>query len=132
MEKCVVYYAMWEYECCGTGFGNGYPVKWLVAELMEQNPSLNIGKIDYIYQGHTDDWERLFVLEGTVESTKYLFEKSDNTKSIPFHATDFILDEDEMEDLLQWNEAKAFIVGLKDCAIRPATKEDLNEMNYIL
>ena len=129
MEKCIVYYAKWEFECCGRGFAKGYPVKWLVSKEMMQIPSLNIGKIDYLYQGHTSDWENLFVLEGTVESIKYLVRNNDNSfYSSFFEEGDFILDEDEMDDSIEWDKEKAFIVGLKDCTIRPATKEDLDKI----
>ena len=127
MEKCVVYYEMCEYECCGKGFGEGTLVKWLVSKVEDGNHP-EIGNIDYHYEGHKS-WENLLFLEGTVESIKYLFKKSDATYDTPFAEGTYVLGFDEMENDYQWSEAEAFIIWLKDCVIKPATQEDNDKVD---
>ena len=74
-DICTVFYESWQMECCGEPFVVGDNVKWLVCRGAIINGIIGLGKIDYFYEGHSSDWENIFVLEGKVESIKILFEK---------------------------------------------------------
>lgn len=72
-------------ECCGIPFSCGDEINWLVRKDNFLNSTIiDIGKIDYLYDAHSSEWEELLVLKGTVEKIKVLYEKyatsKDNSK----------------------------------------------------
>lgn len=81
-EKCVVLYECWQMECCGKPFSKGDTVKWLVLVNGEEslNTPVDLGKIDYIYEAHSADGSKLFVLEGKVEQIKILYQRYEPLK----------------------------------------------------
>lgn len=62
-------------ECCGTAFSIGNTVKWFVCKTDQLNASIDVGEINYCYEAHSSDWNKLFVLEGKVEEIKILYQK---------------------------------------------------------
>ena len=75
MNRCIVFYESWQMECCGTDFFIGDTVKWLVYPCNYLNTPVDVGKVEYCYEAHDSDWNKLSVLEGKVEDIKILYEK---------------------------------------------------------
>ena len=58
--KCTVFYESWQLECCGKAFSIGDIVKWFV----------DLGTIDYCYEAHDENWEKLFVRKALKRKSK--------------------------------------------------------------
>lgn len=122
--ECTVSYDSWQMECCGTTFFPGCSVKWLVEKRVPKNIPPEIEDIDYRYEAHSGDWEKLFLLEGKVESIHLLYQSpiSSDTKKWMLIQTDAAVG---FEQDFRGMECQNYIVKLVDCSIRPAVEEDL-------
>lgn len=123
--ECTVSYDTWQMECCGRAFAVGSPVKWLVEKRTPKNIPPEIEDIDYRYEAHSSDWEKLCVLEGTVESILLLYQTpyyADEKKWMLFHTDMAVGFEQEYKGM----ECQNYIVKLIDCTVRPAQEEDLS------
>jgi len=120
-------------ECCGTAFSIGDIVKWLVYKIEREQilTPVDIGTIDYCYEAHDATWEKLFVLEGKVETIKILYEafspRADNLgRLVSVGGTLFNSEkaegfEKEIDDM----RATGYIVELKECSIRHSEREEV-------
>ncbi len=75
MNNCIVLYDDWQFECCGEDFEVGSNIKWLVLNAESIDLPIKTDKIDYFYEAHSSDYEKLFVLEGKIKQIKALYEK---------------------------------------------------------
>lgn len=66
MNKCVVLYENWQMKCCGEDFAINSNIHWLVYDGAKVKLPIKIKKIDYYYEAHSSNYEKLLVLEGTV------------------------------------------------------------------
>lgn len=73
--KCRVYYEAWEMACCGIPFSVGDVVKWEVSKNNTILTPVSIGEIDYCYDAHSFEADKLLLLTGKVESIKILYHK---------------------------------------------------------
>lgn len=131
MDKCIVFYECWQMECCGTSFSINDNVKWLVYKAETLNTPVDFGKINYCYEAHSSDWEKLFVLEGKVETIKILYERhvpsTDNPRLLVLVDGEIIEVkiargfEQEIDDM----SPSGYIVSLNECTIRPAREEEV-------
>lgn len=131
MSKCTVFYESWQMDCCGEEFSIGDTVKWIVDITDCLNTAIDIGKIDYCYEAHSSELEKLFVLEGKVEKIDVLYERyepsKDNSKLLV--AVDGKIVETTyagaFPEGLDNMVASGYIVMLSDYTIRPAEKSDI-------
>lgn len=83
MNKCVVLYESWQYECCGEDFKVGSKIEWLVMKGEKINLPIKTDNIDYYYEAHSTDYKNIFVLEGTIKEIKTLYLKYEPSKDNP-------------------------------------------------
>lgn len=63
-------------ECCGKPFSIGNNIEWPVCESNGTiNSPVDVGTIDYFYEGHDYTQDKSFILSGVVDSIKILYEK---------------------------------------------------------
>lgn len=129
--KCVVFYECWQMECCGTTFTIGDRVKWLVMRPEYFKAPIDIDTIDYIYEAHSSEWKKIYVLEGTVEMIRTLYQKyapSEHNARLLVPVDGKLIEvkkakgyDNPFKDM----EAGGYVVDLNECAIRPAKKEEI-------
>lgn len=129
--KCVVFYECWQMECCGTPFSIGDRVKSPVMKPECFKSPIDVGVIDYIYQAHSSEWKKIYVLEGKVEIIKTLYQRYAPSE----HNTRLLVPVDG--ELIEVKKAKGFdnqfkdmeasgyVVTLNDYLFRPAKKEEV-------
>lgn len=129
--KCIVFYESWQMECCGTPFSTGDIVKWLVIKAERLNTPVNVGTIDYCYEAHSSEWENIFVLDGTVETIKILYQSyvpSEDNPHLLIPISGKTIDTENAKGFdkkVDNMEASGYIVVLNEYAIRPAKKEEV-------
>ena len=74
MNKCVVLYESWHYECCGEDFKVGSKIEWLVMKGENINLPIKTDNIDYYYEAHRADYKNIFLLKGTIKEIKTLLQ----------------------------------------------------------
>ncbi len=132
MESKIVLYEDWQMQCCGIPFSVGDDVKWLVCKC-EGKPlsAIDLGHIDYYYEAHSDDYERLFVLSGKVSQIKALHENHAPSKDNPRL---FIPAEGMLVNVTHangWDEPvngmkfSAYVVQVDNCEVRPANENEV-------
>ena len=118
-------------ECCGTAFSIGDKVKWLVLKNECLQTSIDVGVINYIYEAHSSEWEKIFVLEGKVEAIKTLYERYAPAE---YNARILVPVDGELVEVesakgfdkeFKDMKSSAYIVTLNEYVIRPAKKEDV-------
>lgn len=131
--NCKVFYDSWQLECCGYPFGIGDTVKWLVHELGEDglNSPVDMGRVDYCYEAHSCEWQKLFMFEGKVERIQTLYQKyepsKDNAKYLVPVGGKLVESqraqgyEKDMDGL----KATGYLVSISGPAVRPARKEEV-------
>ncbi|WP_324612434.1 DUF6578 domain-containing protein [Massiliimalia timonensis] len=129
--KCVVFYECWQMECCGTPFSIGDRVKWLVTKPEYFKSPIDIGKIDYLYEAHSSEWEKIAVLEGTVEHIRILYERyapsEDNARLLVPVDGELIKVENAkgFDNQFKDMEAGGYVVSFNQYTIRPAKREEV-------
>ncbi|MDD6990502.1 MAG: hypothetical protein PUI48_01595 [Oscillospiraceae bacterium] len=129
--KCIVFYESWQLECCGTPFSIGDSVKWLVDKTEHLNTPVDVGTINYCYEAHSKDWQKLFVLEGKVETIKILYElfrPSEENPRFLIAVDGKMIDAAKAEGFdkdIDNMKSSGYIVLLNECTIRPAKKEEV-------
>lgn len=129
--RCVVFYESWQMKCCGTAFSIGDKVKWLVLKNECLQTPIDVGVIDYIYEAHSSEWEKIFVLEGKVEAIKTLYERyapAENNASILVPVDGELVEVESAKGFdkkFKGMESGAYIVTLNEYIICPAKKEDV-------
>lgn len=128
--QCVVFYEGWQIECCGTAFSIGDAIKWPVGKGTQLNTPVKVATIDYCYEAHDSNWQKLFVLEGVVENIKILYQRyaaasEDSRLMAPVCGE--IVEVNSAKGFEKFNgmEAVGYIVTLKEYIVRPAGKEDI-------
>jgi hypothetical protein len=127
-----VFYEQWQMECCGTPFAVGDTIRWLVYKTIGLNTAIDIGKIDYCYEAHSDKWEKLYVFTGRVQSIKILYERFEREKedSPMMKRVDGTLMDTEAvdgaEDDVDAMEASGYVVRLSAVKVRPAKKDEVS------
>ena len=119
-----VLYETWQMQCCGEPFRIGDEIEWLVIESPEDLRVPEGVTVDYYYDAHDDNWERISVITGTVTGIDVLYEKfvdgeSAADKSIKAESVDGY--EQELGDY----SATAYMVQLADISIRKAKREEV-------
>jgi len=71
-EKCVIVIEDWQMQCCGTSFKLGDRVDWLVAKYGKRS-EVTESDIDYYYEHHSSEWEKLFKAKGTVAKIQAMY-----------------------------------------------------------
>ena len=129
--QCVVFYEGWQMECCGTEFSVGDTVKWLVMKAETLNTPVNVGGIDYCYEAHDSDWQKLFVLSGTVEAIKILYHKysaSPNASRLLIPVSGETIETKRAKGFdkeINGMESCGYIVTLNESTIRPAKEAEV-------
>lgn len=131
MNKCIVFYETWQMECCGTDFLIGDTIKWLVYKCNHLNTPVDVGKVEYCYEAHDSNWEKIFVLEGKVEKIQILYEKYEPSKENPklLKPVNGMLIKSEVargfDKSFDGMEASGYVVEVSNYTIRPAKKEEV-------
>ena len=70
--KCTVFYESWQLKCCGKAFSIGDIVKWFVYKIEREQilAPVDLGTIDYCYEAHDENWEKLFVRKALKRKSK--------------------------------------------------------------
>ena len=130
--ECTVFYEQWQMECCGSPFTVGDTIRWLVDKTTDLNTAIDIGKIDYCYEAHSDEWEKLYVFTGRVQSIKILYELFEQEKegSPMMRRVDGALIETEAvdgtENDVHGMQASGYVVHLSEVEIRPAEEGEVS------
>ena len=131
MKKCIVLYENWQMECCGTPFANQDNIKWLVCNGDKIKLPVETEKIDYLYEAHSSDYEKMWVLEGKVNKIKALYQKyskssEDSNLSVPVDGVlVYINASEEIKTDIDNMEFSSYIVYLENYTIRDAEKNDV-------
>lgn len=129
--NCVVFYEAWQMECCGAEFSVGDTVKWLVRKAESLNTPVNVDVIDYCYEAHDSDRQKLFVIEGTVDAIKILYHKysvSPNASRLLIPVSGETIETKRAKGFdkeINGMESYGYIVTLHEYTIRPAKKEEV-------
>lgn len=129
---CTVFYEQWQMECCGTPFAVGDTIRWIVDKTTDLDTPIDIGKIDYCYEAHSDEWEKLYVFTGRIQGIKILYERFEQAEdgSPMIKRVDGMLKDadavDGLEDDVEEMQAGGYIVRLTDVEIRPAEKDEVS------
>lgn len=131
--KCTVFYECWQMECCGRAFSIGDMVKWLVYKIEQEQllTPVDLGTVDYCYEAHDANWEKLFVLEGKVETIKILYETfrptEDNPRMLVSVGGRLVHSERAkgFEKKIDGMEPTGYIVELSECSIRHAEQKEV-------
>ena len=71
----LVFYEYWQMECCGNPFKVGDKIKWLVTESEGLRLPIDVGRVNYIYEAHSSELEKLYMFEGAVTEISILYVK---------------------------------------------------------
>lgn len=127
----IVLYEDWQFECCGEDFEVGSNIKWLVLNVESIDFPIKTDKIDYYYEAHSSDYEKLFVLEETIKQIKALYEKyetADNNQRLLVPVARFLDDihsskekTDEKDDM----KFSSYLIYIENYSIRPALENEV-------
>jgi hypothetical protein len=139
-DKCVVLIESWQIQCCGASFEIGDKIEWIVRKY-RKNSEMTGSMIEYYYENHDSEWEKLFKAIGTVDKINAMFcryEKRPNErgnkkgfvnypiyeKSIDVNVAYGSTDDGWHEDIdgLEFGE---YEVTLRDCVIVPAKETEV-------
>ena len=133
MLNCNIFYESWQLDCCGDPFKIGDSVSWIVEKCDKIETMVEIDKIDYVYEAHSDEWTRLSVFDGTVSRIQILYEKfepeKENSTSMQRVKGGRLVDVHESkkwEANLEGLYPVGFVVTFDSHNIRPASKEDIS------
>jgi len=140
-KTCVIAIEDWQMQCCGTTFTVGEKVEWIVHELGK--PSEVTGRmVEYYYEQHSSDWQKLFRAVGVVTEIKALYcsyEQRPNEygnkqgfvrypiyeKAVDVDTAYGCADSDGWYEDIDGLEFIEYEVTLRDCAIRPAKESEV-------
>lgn len=132
MSSCIVFYESWQLDCCGSPFDIGDSIKWIVKKCDKIASMVEIERIDYVYEAHSDEWTQLNVFEGIVSRIQILYEKfapeEGNPTSLQRVKGGKVVDvitARQYESKLEGLYPAGFIVTFVDYNIRSATREDI-------
>ena len=139
-EKCVIVIEYWQMQCCGTSFKPGDKVEWILHKYGKQS-DVTGNMIEYFYEHHSSEWEKLFKAIGTVDKIEALFcryEKRPNEYgnktgyvNYPIYEKAIIVDvaygcaDDGWHDDIGELEFGEYEVTLRDCIIVPAKESEV-------
>lgn len=116
-----IYYDEWEMACCGTSFSIGDTVEWEISENNKVFTPVNIGNIDYCYDAHSFDRDKILFLKGKVKKIKILYHKYVPDVNTLIAVDGILLDgniaqgfEEDFEDM----KIAGYVVELSECVIR--------------
>ena len=130
----LVFYEYWQMECCGYPFKVGDKIKWLVTGSEGLRLPIDVGHVDYVYEAHSSEWEKIYVLEGTVTEISILYVKyapmpGNPRMLVPERGSGKLASvksaydgDEESEDELKID---GYLVKLKNVSVRPAKKEEV-------
>lgn len=131
MNNCIVLYEDWQFECCGEDFEVGSNIKWLVLNVESIEMPIKTDKIDYYYEAHSSDYEKLLVLKGTIKQIKSLYEKyktSDDNPRLLVPADGVLVDihsskgkKNKKDDM----KFSSYLVYIENYSIRPALESEV-------
>ena len=131
MNNCIILYKNWQFECCGEDFEIGNNIKWLVLDVEGIDIPTETDKIDYYYEAHSSDYEKLFVLEGKIKQIKAVYEKKRTVNDNPrlLVPADGVLEDihsskekTEQKDGMKFS---SYLVYIENYSIRPALKSEV-------
>lgn len=131
MNRCVVLYEDWQFECCGEAYAVGENIKWLVLRVENIDIPIKTDKIDYYYEAHSSDYKKLFVLEGKINKIKALYEKYAESKDNPkllIPVDGFLYDINSCQEKVGRKDDMAFsayLVYIENFSIRPALESEV-------
>ncbi len=131
MNNCIVLYEDWQFECCGENFEIGNNIKWLVLCVESINLPIKTDKIDYYYEAHSSDYKKLFVLEGTINKIKALYEKyttSENNSRLLVPVDGILYDINSSEEKINVKDDmdfSSYLVYIENYSIRPALESEV-------
>ena len=139
MNTCNIHYDDWQMQCCGTPFSVGEVVKWPIAkwnavwnaEWDKKFATLSLGTVDHCYDSHSSEYEKLSIIEGTVEKIYVIHgtiephptEPKMNIR-YPRKAVSVTYADGKDEDIDGYGFEGYFII-LKDYTSRPAKPKDI-------
>lgn len=125
----IVFYDLWQMECCGIPFKNGDSVTWFVSA--NEDSKIKIDGLKYFYDAHNDDIEDIFILKGIIKDIDIYYEKYelvnrdgrniyvpvDNTFKLVKTNSSLVKDENKGEF-----KASGYIVKLSNVNVTPYKK----------
>ena len=140
-KVCVIAIEDWQIQCCGTSFKVGDKVEWIVHEYGKPS-DVTVRMVEYYYEHHSSDWQKLFKAVGIVAEIKALFYSYEerpnqygNKQGVVRHrvyekAVDVEFaygsaDDDGWHEDIDGFEFGEYEVTLRDCTIRPARESEV-------
>ncbi|MCL2311566.1 MAG: hypothetical protein FWC41_03595 [Firmicutes bacterium] len=121
IDKCTVLIEAWQMQCCGKPFKVGNSVKWFVSKWEQENPfNEDMGKIDFMYDHHSEDETRIFEIKGMVESIvavyyDYRRESENSNLMLPVSESTIKINEaDGWNNDFEGKELDSYFVRLKN------------------
>ncbi len=148
--KCVVFYEMWQFQCCGHGFAVGDDVEWVVRKKETFRPAAVVSHekcdetvdfenedkyflkgLDYCCDFHNSEWKELSILKGKVAGIKLLYNKYAATWDSPTYrvpVSDKIVNAKYswgIDERVGNMRCSGYIVTIEDYMVRPAKEEEI-------
>ena len=133
-DAIVVLISGWEMQCCGTPFSVGDYIKWLASKWGEGYIAPEgVVKIDYCYDEHSSDWQKLFTIAGKVVEIRATYEKfvpnPDNGKYLMRAAGETEIKKttyaDGWDKDIDGKNFDCYVVNLEDVSISSAKQSEV-------
>ena len=138
LNICKVFYSEWEMACCGVPFKIRDTINWIVSKCEDDMFSGDYGvsivdkkDIDYSYDEHSNDLERLYKLNGIVveiQAIHYKFEQSKNSQYM-IRTSGVLIKENSAgfgeEQKIDGMGIDAYYITLDLISVVPAQKSDV-------
>ncbi|MBR6338090.1 MAG: hypothetical protein IKR76_10245 [Ruminococcus sp.] len=131
MRHYTVFYDSWQLECCGTPFTAGDKIKWVVRPNNGLYTAVDLSFVDYCYEAHSEYKPDFSVIEGIVTDIRLLCQRYEPDKDrprllLPVSGELFPTERAEgFDEAPEGMQASGYVVGLTDCTLRPARKEEI-------
>jgi len=132
--KCVVLIDDWQMQCCGVPFKVGEKVEWIVQEWAKTMKD-SLVEVDYYYEHHSSEWQKLFKIVGFVDAIKALYytlelhpnpdENHGCTHHRVYKKTVDVIEADGWDTDIDGFEFGDYKIVLRDFVIRPAEKVEI-------
>lgn len=118
-------------QCCGEPFKTGDTVQWLVYKCKSINLPIESESIDYVYEAHSSDYQKLLMLSGIVTDIRALYcnyEASPDNAQLLVPISGFTVKTDSAdgwENPINTSKFSDYIVELNNIKIRAAEQAEV-------
>jgi len=137
MAVCNVLYEGWQMQCCGTPFDAGETVSWLIGKLGADTywdssfMKLSCERMEYYYEAHSSEYEKLFVVHGTVSrifAVHSAIEQNPDGSNTNIRVPKIVTPVNHangLDENIDGFEFNSYCVVLENVILRPANKSEV-------